>query len=185
MYGLYLVIYQQHKMQNFLYNIETGKREGPIREGHYTVDGIRVNVTHPLVELEIVTRESPPYDNTTQTIDYQEFVDISNLQFVKGYVVRNLTQEEINQNNQPYPVPQTCTPRQFRLSLLDYGIDPDYITSFIQQMPNQTESKRIMIIWEYANSFERNDPLISQFASLLSVSEEIVDNIFRQAVTYT
>jgi hypothetical protein len=150
------------------------------------VDGQRPSLGYPIVEIEIVYLETPTYDALTQTIDYKEFLDLPNLKFVKGYVVRDLTQEEIDANNQqskPY-VPETCTPRQFRLALLDFDIDPDYITSFIEQIQDVNERKRILIIWEYANSIERNDPLITQFAQLLNIENETIDDIFRQAITY-
>jgi hypothetical protein len=173
-------------MQTFLYNLETSQREGPIRDGYFMVDGQRPSLGYPIVEIEIIYPETPTYDVLTQTIDYKEFLDLPNLKFVKGYVVRDLTQEEIDANNQqpkPY-VPETCTPRQFRLALIDFDIDPDYITSFIEQIQDVNERKRILIIWEYANSIERNDPLITQFAQMLNVDEQTIDEIFRRAITY-
>jgi hypothetical protein len=173
-------------METFLYNIETNERIGSIRNGYFMVDGQRPTLEYPIVEIEIVYPDKPSYDISTQTIDYKEFLDLPNLKFVKGYVVRDLTQQEIDANNQqqgPF-IPDTCTPRQFRLALLDFNIDPDYITNFIQQMEDLDQRKRILIIWEYSNSIERNDPLISQFAQLMNIDNETVDNIFRQALTY-
>ena len=67
---------------------------------------------------------------------------------------------------------------------MEFDIDPDFITSFIEQLSDPIESKKIMIIWEYANSFERNDPLINQFGELLNIDSETIDNIFRKAITY-
>lgn len=173
-------------MLTYLYNTETEQRVGPIREGYFTVDGVRPELPYPIVEIEIVSISPPPYDSLTQTIDYREWLDLQKLQYIKGYVVRNLTQQEIDDMNKPTVeyIPESVTPRQFRLALLDYNIDPDYITNFIAQLPDPDEKKRISIIWEYANSIERNDPLIEQFAQLLNVDSDTVDNIFKTAITY-
>jgi hypothetical protein len=173
-------------METFLYNTDTNERVGPIRQGYFTVDGVRPNLEPPIVEIEIIYPETPSYDRSTQTIEYKEFLDLPNLKFVKGYVVRNLTQEEIDaNNNQPGAyVPETCTPRQFRLALLDFDIDPDYITNFIEQIQDVEQRKRILIIWEYANSIERYDPLITQFAQMLNVDDQTIDEIFKRAITY-
>jgi hypothetical protein len=173
-------------MQTFLYNLETSQREGPIRDGYFMVDGQRPSLGYPIVEIEIVYPETPTYDALTQTIDYKEFLDLPNLKFVKGYVVRDLTQQEIDNlnNSQKEYIPESCTPRQFRLALLDFNIDPDFITQFISQIPDLDERKRIMIIWEYSNSIERYDPLIEQFAQLLNVDSDTVDEIFKKSITY-
>lgn len=173
-------------MQTYLYNLETNQRVGPIREGHFLVDGVRPQLDFPIVEIEIVHIERPNYNQSTQTIDYKEFLDLDNLQFKKGYVVRDLTQEEIDNlnNSQKEYVPESCTPRQFRLALLDFDIDPDFISQFINQISDLNERKRIMIIWEYSNSIERYDPLIEQFAELLNVDTDTVDEIFKRAITY-
>jgi hypothetical protein len=173
-------------METFLYNTQTNERIGPTREGYFLVDGIRPQLDYPVVEIEIVYPETPLYDPSTQTIDYQEYLDIPNLQYVKGYVVRNLTQEEINSiNQQPLVyVPDTCTPRQFRLGLLDYGIDPDSITNMILSIEDEVERKRVLITWEYAIIIEKNNPLITQFAQQLNVSQEGIDEIFRLGNLY-
>jgi hypothetical protein len=173
-------------MQTFLYDLNINERVGPIREGYFTVDGVRPTLPSHVVEIEVVYPEKPNFNPQTQTIDYLEYLNLSELKFKKGYVVRDLTQQEIDAMNQPQiePVPETCTPRQFRLSLLEFNIDPDFITSFIEQLSDPIESKKIMIIWEYANSFERNDPLINQFGELLNIDSETIDNIFRKAITY-
>lgn len=173
-------------MQTFLYDLNINERVGPIREGYFTVDGVRPTLPSHVVEIEVVYPEKPSYDVLTQTIDYREFLDLPNLKFVKGYVVRDLTQEEIDNlnNSQKEYVPESCTPRQFRLALLDFDIDPDFITQFINQIPDLDERKRIMIIWEYANTIERYDPLIEQFAQLLNVDSNTVDEIFKKSITY-
>jgi len=78
-----------------------------------------------------------------------------------------------------------CTPRQFRLGLLDYGIDPDTITNMISQVPDLDERKRILITWEYAVLIEKNNPLIVNFAQLLGVDQSGIDEIFRLANQYS
>ena len=173
-------------MQTFLYNLDTNKQEGPIRDGYFTVDGQRPTLPSNFVEVEIVYPPQPNYDPSTQKLNYIEYLDLLNQQFVKTYEVVNLTQEELDSlssSQNPF-VPESCTPRQFRLALLDFGIDPDSITTIINSLPDPDEKKRVSIIWEYSNSIERYDPLIMQFAQILSVPTETVDDIFIRAITY-
>lgn len=173
-------------MQTFLYNTDTNERIGEIRNGYYLVDGVRPNLPSNIVELVIYDIPRPEYNPSIEKLVYTEYVDLSTQQYVKGYVVQNMTQQEIDDYNdslKPY-VPEICTPRQFRLALLDYQIDPDTITQIISNIPDTEERKRVMIIWEYSNSIERNDPLIDQFAQILGVTSQTVDAIFRQAITY-
>ena len=65
-------------MTTFLYNLNTQKREGEIREGRYLVDGQPGVLPDFLVELEIEKRPDPLYDSATQTLEYRAFADLSN-----------------------------------------------------------------------------------------------------------
>lgn len=173
-------------MQTFLYNTDINERISEIRNGYYMVDGVRPNLPSNIIELVIYDIPRPEYNPNIEKLVYTEYVDLSTNQYVKGYIVQNMTQQEIDdyiKSLTPY-VPEICTPRQFRLALLDFQIDPDTITQIISNIPDEDEKKRIMIIWEYSNSIERNDPLIDQFAQILGVSSQTVDAIFRQAITY-
>lgn len=169
-------------METFLYNTITQKREGPIREGRYLVDGLPGPLPEGWVELIMVELSIPSYDEQTQTLDYNEYADLQNNQWVKEWYVRNLTQQEID-DRKPKP-PNYCTPRQFRLALIESNIDLETIETMLNNMPDQIERKKAIIEWEYSITIERNHPLILFFASQLNVTEEELDNIFILANTF-
>jgi hypothetical protein len=167
-------------MRTFLYYTDTGVW-GPFRNGRYMVDGKPGELPDNVVEIEYVEGNYPNYDFDTQTVERSEGMDLNEKKYFVTYSVRNLTSEEIENRKPKYG---ECTPRQFRLGLLDFGIDPDSITNMIQQIPDEEERKRVMITWEYAVMIEKNNPLILQFAQILGFSTSDVDEIFRLANQY-
>jgi hypothetical protein len=167
-------------MRTFLYYTDTGVW-GPFRNGPYLVDGKPGELPNNIVEIEYVEGLYPNYDQDTQTVERTENMDLNQNKYFVNYTVRNLTPQEIEDMKPKFT---ECTPRQFRLGMLDYGIDPDNITSMIQQIPDEEERKRVLITWEYAVSIEKNNPLIQQFAQVLGVSSSGVDEIFRLANQY-
>jgi len=164
-------------MRTFLYYTDTGVW-GPFRNGRYMVDGKPGELPDNIVEIEEIISSYPNYDHNLQTIERVETLDLDQKKYFIDFVVRDLTQQEIEDRKPSY---NQCTPRQFRLGLLDFGIDPDYITSIIQQIPNEEERKRVLITWEYAVLIEKNNPLIIEFAQVLNVSQSDIDEIFRLA----
>jgi hypothetical protein len=167
-------------MKTFFYYTDTGQR-GPIRNGRYMVDGQPGILPDNILEIEEIESPYPSYDYNLETVERTETLDLNQKKYFIDFVVRNLTQQEIEDRKPKY---DQCTPRQFRLGLLDFGIDPDSITSMIQQIPDDEERKRILITWEYAVLIEKNNPLILQFAQILGVSESDVNEIFRLANQY-
>lgn len=164
-------------MKTFFYYTDTGNW-GPFRNGRYMVDGKPGELPNNIVEIEYVEESYPNYDFDTQIVERSEELDLNLKKYFVRYTIRNLTPEEIEDRKPKF---NDCTPRQFRLGLLDYGIDPDNITSMIQQIPDDEERKRVLITWEYAVLVEKNNPLIQQFAQVLGVSPSGVDEIFRLA----
>lgn len=71
-------------------------------------------------------------------------------------------------------VPQTITPRQCRLLLLQQGL-LEQTEAIISQASND-----VKITWEYALEFNRDDPLLIQLASSLTppLSSEEIDQFF-------
>jgi hypothetical protein len=168
-------------MQTFLYNLDTQKREGPIREGRYMVDGQPGILPDNLVELVITQLPNPTYDYATETIEYREYADLVNLLWVKESYVRSLTPEEIEQRK-PKP-PNICTPRQFRLALIREGINISNIEAMLNQIEDDMERQIALIEWEYALEIKREHPLIDSFASIMGITQEQLDNIFIVANT--
>ena len=171
-----------YKMETFLYNTITEKKEGPIREGPYLVDGLPGIIPEDWVELTITVLPSPSYDDQTQTLEYTEYADIPNRLWVREYYVRDLSQQEIDDRKPK--APNSCTPRQFRLALIHSNINLEDIETMLNNIQDPHERKTALIEWEYSLQIRREHPLISTFAQQLNISEEELDNIFTLANTF-
>lgn len=95
---------------------------------------------------------------------------------------RSLTPEEIAEmqeiENIPEPVPQSLTSRQLRLQWVAEGHDLATISGAINQLP-EPQKTQAQINWEFAGNFERNNELLCSVADALGISQEQLDNIFR------
>jgi len=169
-------------MQTFLYNTLEQKREGPIRDGRYLVHGEPGPLPDGWVELEVFDLPIPTYNQETQTLEYNEYVDLQNKKWIKETYVRNLTQQEIDERR-PKP-PNSCTPRQFRLALLNSNIDLNTIENMLNNIPDQIERNIAIIEWEYSLEIKREHPLVSSFAAQLNITEKQLDDIFTLANTF-
>ena len=173
-------------MKTFLYDTNLQERIGPIRDGYYTIDGVRPELPENIIEITIVVNPDPVYDNTRQRLEYRERLDIANKQLIKEKVIVNLTQQEIDdiiQSQIPKP-PRFVTPRQFRLGIKDFGLSISTIEGLLNAIPDETERERALIEWEYSTEIDREHPLIQNFARVLNISETDLDNIFWLADEY-
>lgn len=168
-------------METFLYNLNTQQREGEIRQGRYLVDGQPGPLPDFLVELEIEKRPDPAYDPATQTLENRSFADLTNFKWINETYVRNLTQDEINQRL-PQP-PDTCTPRQLRIALIQTGISPSTIDSQIDAISDPIQKEIARAEWEYALEIKKQHPLVSMMAVNLNLTDQQVNDIFSLAVT--
>lgn len=168
-------------MQTFLYNLNTQQREGEIREGRYLVDGQPGALPDFLVELEIEKRPDPTYDYQTQTLENRAFADLPNFKWIEETYVRDLSQQEINQRL-PHP-PDTCTPRQLRIALIQTGISLSAIEAQIDAIPDAIQKEIARAEWEYALEIKKEHPLVAMMASSLNLSDQQVQDIFNLAVT--
>jgi len=165
-------------MKTFFYNIDTGEK-GEFRDGPYMVDGQPGVLPPHLVEITLIEKPFPNYDSRTQITERVDTLDLVKKEFIIDYIVRDLTTQEIEEiEDSEFTV---CTPKQFRLAMMEFGIDPDYITSMLSSIPDETQRKIAMITWEYAVYIEKNHPLISEFASSLGVDRVQLNNIFKRA----
>lgn len=169
-------------MKTFLYDTVTQKRQGEIREGRYLVDGNPGVLPQGWVELVIEHLPVPSHDDATQTLEFREYADIPSLKWIQELYVRNLTPQEIA-DRQPKP-PTSCTPRQFRLALIDSGYDLNQIQVMIENIPNEIDRKKALVEWEYSIEIDRNHPLISVFATQLGMSEVQLDDLFFLTLNY-
>ncbi len=69
----------------------------------------------------------------------------------------------------------TLTARQFRLGLIDGGIDLADVETAIAAIPDPVERKKGQVEWEYATQFNRLHPLVVQLSSSLGLTPEQVD----------
>lgn len=74
-------------------------------------------------------------------------------------------------------VPSVVSARQARLAILQGGI----LASVEAMIATQDEATRIT--WEYATEFRRDDPLLTQLAQNLGLSEAQIDQFFLRAST--
>ncbi len=85
-------------------------------------------------------------------------------------------------------VPKSVTNRQIReaLVIMSYQLNnpsmhPEAIASFIKTMPSGVEKDIAWQNWEYSNEFLRSNPLISQMAPLLGLTQSHLDQLFISA----
>ena len=168
-------------MQTFLYNLNTQQREGEIREGRYLVDGQPGALPDFLVELEIEKRADPSYDYATQTLESRAFADLANFKWVQESYIRDLTQQEIDQRKPK--LPETCSPRQLRIALIQNGISPSVVDAQIDGISDPVQKEIASAEWEYALEIKKEHPLVDMIASNLNLTEKQVDDIFVLAVT--
>ena len=74
----------------------------------------------------------------------------------------------------PIQVPQTITPRQARLILLQYGLLDD-IELLIK------DNRTVQIWWEYSTDIQRNNEQLLEFAAITGLTDEQLDDMFIKA----
>ena len=166
-------------MQTFLYNLNTQQREGPIREGHYLVDGQPGVLPDYLVELEIENRPNPPYDYATQTLEYRSYPDLVNLKWIEDSYVRALSSEEMHQRTGGDV--GWCTPRQLRIALIQAGISLSTVQNFIDSIQDPVQKEIAIAEWEYALEIRKEHPLVKAIAANLNLTEAQINAIFSVA----
>lgn len=72
----------------------------------------------------------------------------------------------------PPIVPYWVTPRQVRLILLQQGLLAN-VEALIAQQDEATK-----IAWEYASEFRRDDPLLTNLAQQLNLTDQQIDDFF-------
>jgi hypothetical protein len=85
--------------------------------------------------------------------------------------IRPYTQEEIDAHLKA-SVPQSITPRQCRLILLQQGL----LDEVEQMIAEQDRATRLT--WEYATESRRDDPLLNGLAANLSLTSGQIDQFF-------
>ena len=92
-----------------------------------------------------------------------------------------MTQEEIDQRKPK--LPDTCTPRQLRIALIQSGISLVTIENQIDSISDSVQREIARAEWEYALEIKKEHPLVDMIAVNLNLTEKQVDDIFVLAVT--
>jgi hypothetical protein len=90
----------------------------------------------------------------------------------EGLVDGNWVIRTVDPATLPPPVPDSISPRQCRLWLLQQNLLPSIEASIAQA------SEDVKISWEYAVEFRRKDPTLMQFATMLGLSDQAIDDFF-------
>lgn len=77
-------------------------------------------------------------------------------------------------------VPRFVTARQFRLALIARGVKLSDVAGEINKLP-EAYKEQALVSWEYAPTFERNNPFIAQLAGTFGFTEESLDKLFIEA----
>ena len=82
----------------------------------------------------------------------------------------------------PYvePVPTVVSMRQARLALLGAGL-LDQVESALMGIEDEMQRRAALITWEYATEVRRDDPLVTRLSTVFGLTEEQVDDMFREA----
>lgn len=120
-------------------------------------------------------------DNTSNKVFAYDDEQIEN-----GIVASQLvemTQEEVAEHLAPRlpKVPFVVSAFQARAALSRAGL-LGYVNTL---MDDPSTPEEAVLAWEYATEFRRDSPTVEAFSSLLGLSEEEVDSLFRTASTIT
>lgn len=83
---------------------------------------------------------------------------------------------------EPQPIiPQTVSARQIRLWLIQHNFQLSQIESAIDTIEDPLVRETVRIEWEYAPYIERSHPWLVPLAQSLGLTEEQIDQAFREA----
>jgi hypothetical protein len=113
-----------------------------------------------------------PLENHPSVIEHPELFEIS--------------EDEIPEKHQyvnPSYVIDSVKNMQLRLALIDFGIMPSAVDSAINAMETGAIKETFHTLWNYAVIFERNDDKLISMATVLGLTSEQTDALFRLANT--
>lgn len=152
----------------FYRTIEPVGLHGVEREGPYLVDGEQGQLPSGTIQVEIVSEPLPPLTDIQKAVS-SNGLNADQSQFIYGWEVEEMTPDEIKESLQP------ITPRQMRLWLNAKGKLTDVRTA-INQIGGDA-----LIEWDYALSVTRDHPLVGAIQSFLTMTDDEVNQAFREA----
>lgn len=145
-------------------------------------DGVSFPDTLPLsllAEYNVfpVTKVAPPeYNRATQRLEETTPIPINGT-WHQAWRVVNKAHTEIAAELEEKRAAVSCSPRQIRLALLDYGWAQD-VEAWVD-----SAGERVRIEWLHATEIKRTWPLVLAFAKAKGMTDEQLDDFFDYAVT--
>jgi hypothetical protein len=135
-------------MITVLYDKNTQQTIGPMREGHYLVDGKPPILPNNIVELTVVSPPDPPFDPDTETLSYSDFyADLNNNTWTRTITVINLSPGQIEQQRMERI--QQEKEKQFQLKISQgYNIPGTNVTLKMDDSARQSWSQLLVLVNE-------------------------------------
>lgn len=89
------------------------------------------------------------------------------------------TEQVFDVDDAPVVVPDWISPLQARKALRAAGLY-DAVVAFVDTLPDEEQEE-----WEYATEIWRNNPIISQGATALGLTEAQIDSLFIEGAKFT
>lgn len=147
------------------------------------LEGWHVNTTQKLAGLDsyLVTPTTPRRVFAGMNTYCYTFPSESQ---AKTLLKWNNTEKQYNPVFEPElpPVPSQVTRRQ-AITVLSLGGYLPQIESALDAIEDATQKTVAEIFWKESLHFERNNPLLNQLAEAIGMTQDDLDNLFRQAVS--
>lgn len=82
---------------------------------------------------------------------------------------------------EPVVVPDSISPRQIRLWLIDNNISLSSVENAINSIVNENLREKTLVEWEFSPYIERDHPMINNIGAALGLTSEQIDQAFIQA----
>jgi hypothetical protein len=81
------------------------------------------------------------------------------------------------------PVPESISPEQLRLWLIDHGILGSTVDAAIASIQDAVARERVRVQWEYGLEVVRSSAWLAALAPVLGLDDAALDQAFREAAT--
>lgn len=161
-----------------LYDI-TGDHENPtVTE----LEGWHVNSTRPVAGLASYLVEPTPPRQVFAGVKTHCYMFSSESE-AKELLGFSDGQYNPNYEPEPLPVPQQVTRRQ-AITVLSLGGYLPQIEAALNAIEDATQKTIAEIFWKESQQFERYNPTLIALAHAIGLTDEQLDNLFRQAANY-
>lgn len=124
----------------------------------------------------------PVFDGPQPSVTENQYIRYKGVEEVDGkwftkYAAVDYTPEEIAARLEEWRQATTCTPFQGRMALSHAGL----LSNVEALIADTATDEATKIAWEYALEWRRMSPMIASLATALNLSDEQVDNLFKDA----